>query len=106
MAECTEGVLPCLQVASHLISGLSTAVEACARASSVSYGSHSIGPPSRVAVAKAAYTVSLWSRLMHSRRMHLLLHALRGGVIRHWWARYKAMHAGRTLQVCRCQEWI
>ena len=47
-----------MQVASHLISGLSTAVEACVRVSSVSYGSHSIGPPSRVAVAKAAYTVS------------------------------------------------
>ena len=47
-----------LQAASHLISGLSAAVEGCVRASLVSYGSHSIGPPSRVAVAKAAYNVS------------------------------------------------
>ena len=64
-----------LQVASHLISGLSTAVEACARASSVSYGSHSIGPPSRVAVAKAAYTVSLasCSSLQRQKGSRLLL---------------------------------
>ena len=48
----------CLQVASHLISGLSAAVEGCVRASSVYYGSQSIGQPSRVAVAKAAYNVS------------------------------------------------
>ena len=49
---------PCLQVASHLISGLSAAVEGCVRASSAAYGSQSMGPPSRVAVAKAAYNVS------------------------------------------------
>ena len=51
-----------LQVASHLISGLSAAVEGCARALSAFYGTHSVGPPSRVAVAKAAYNVSPTSR--------------------------------------------
>lgn len=53
-----------LQVASHLISGLSAAVEGCARALSAFYGTHSVGPPSRVAVAKAAYNVSPTSRTL------------------------------------------
>ena len=46
------------QVASHLIAGLSQAVDGCASACAAPFGSASVGPPSRVAIAKAAYTVS------------------------------------------------
>jgi hypothetical protein len=45
------------QVATHMISGLTLAVEACANACAAPFGSASVGPPSRMAVAKAAYTV-------------------------------------------------
>ncbi|KAK9916806.1 hypothetical protein WJX75_007279 [Coccomyxa subellipsoidea] len=45
------------QVASHLISGLSQAVAACAQAASAPYGMQSITAPSRIAVTKAAYAV-------------------------------------------------
>ncbi|BDA40569.1 Exocyst complex component 5 [Coccomyxa sp. Obi] len=45
------------QVASHLISGLSQAVDACVKASSVPYGMQSITVPSRIAITKAAYAV-------------------------------------------------
>ncbi len=46
-----------LQVASHLISGLSQAVQACAAANSATYGMQSITAPSRIAITKAAYAV-------------------------------------------------
>ncbi|EIE26781.1 Sec10-domain-containing protein [Coccomyxa subellipsoidea C-169] len=45
------------QVASHLISGLSQAVQACAAANSATYGMQSITAPSRIAITKAAYAV-------------------------------------------------
>lgn len=47
----------CVQVASHLISGMSQAVESCVRASNNPYNMQSIGPPSRIAITKAAYAV-------------------------------------------------
>lgn len=58
-SESTENV----QVASHLISGLSQAVDACTRASSVPYGMQSITVPSRIAITKAAYAVRRLSML-------------------------------------------
>ena len=50
-------LLRCSQVASHLIAGLSQAVDGCSAACAAPFGSASVGPPSRVAIAKAAYTV-------------------------------------------------
>lgn len=52
-----------LQVATHILAGLSAAVDACQRACSAPFGSASLGPPSRIATAKAAYSVlprSVW----------------------------------------------
>lgn len=69
-----------LQVASHLISGLSQAVAACAQAASAPYGMQSITAPSRIAVTKAAYAV----------RRPLPTHPTRITFLKHW---HIAMHS-------------
>ncbi|KAK9835004.1 hypothetical protein WJX81_003494 [Elliptochloris bilobata] len=52
--------LGCLleQVATHILAGLGAAVEACQRACSAPFGTASLGPPSRIAIAKAAYAAA------------------------------------------------
>jgi len=46
------------QVATHILAGISAAVEACQRACAAPFGAATLGPASRIATAKAAYSVT------------------------------------------------